>query len=149
MGSKRWKSDTVALELGFQSASASFRMPLSVLVVENDPLTRQTIVHMLDSLQYNVHGVDSAALASGFLKSVAFDVMVLSLTFMDPDGDALAMSAKAVQPHLKVIVVSGRYAPEVLKPHVDAFVQKPFGIKSINDAIQHLIAPMNCTTSTP
>jgi len=63
--------------------------------------------------------------------------MILSLTLEDPDGNAVAMEAKRLQKHLKVVVVAGRYPPDDLKP----FVQKPFSMQQIDQAIKRVLLP--------
>ena len=44
-------------------------MPLSILVVESDLLTRETLRDMLSALEYNVFEVESAELAFGALQA--------------------------------------------------------------------------------
>lgn len=112
--------------------------PLAVLVVESDALTRVTIVYMLEALQYKVHAVDSVAAAHGLLASVRFDVAVLSLGRSDPDGEPLAAEIKALQGHLRLIVLSGRSVPGKTTPSIDAFVPKPFSLKAVDEAIRGL-----------
>lgn len=113
-------------------------MPVSVLVVEKDAMTRDTIAYMLDTLGYIAVPVEDEELASRVLESVFVDVMIISLRLGDPDGTGIASEAKRLQRHLNVIVVSGRNPPESLLPSIDAFVQKPFSMWTIDQAIKQV-----------
>jgi DNA-binding response OmpR family regulator len=114
-------------------------MPISVLVVEKDPLTRETLVYMLEAMKYTVVAVESARMAYQILDSVYFDALVVSLNVSDPDGVGIAMDAKAYQRRIKIIVVSGRYRPDSLHARVDGYVEKPFSLKQIDDAIKEVL----------
>lgn len=114
-------------------------MPITVLVVEEDALTRETLVYMLEALKYNAFAISNAESAVGALHAVFYDVLLISLTPEDQDGAVLAQQAKQLQPHIKAIVVSGRQ-PDALKPSVDAFVQKPFSLNQIDTAIKAVLA---------
>ena len=115
-------------------------MPVSVLVVEYDAVTRETIVSMLEAMKYTVIGVETAKMAYDVLDAVRFDVLIVSLALGDPDGVNIATDAKAYQRPLKVIVVSGRQQPDTLSHIVDAFVQKPFSLAQIDDALKKVTA---------
>ncbi|WP_036169180.1 response regulator [Massilia sp. 9096] len=114
-------------------------MPISVLVVEKDPLTRETLVYMLETLKYVTVAVGSARMVYDILDSVHFDALLVSLDLSDPDGVGIAMDAKAYQRSIKVVVVSGRYRPDSLHSLVDGYVEKPFTLKQIDDAIKGVL----------
>jgi DNA-binding response OmpR family regulator len=73
------------------------------------------------------------------LRGVWFDVMVVSLASDDPDGQNIAWEAKALQSHLKVVVVSGIPRTGTLDSTVDAFLQKPFTLDQINAVVKTLL----------
>lgn len=114
-------------------------MTTSVLVVEKDPLTRETITYMLEAMKYTAVGVEDGKAAMDVLDAVHFHVMIVSLAIDDPDGVTIAESAKANQSGIKVIVVSGKRAPDHLNFCVDEFVQKPFSLGQIRDAITRVL----------
>jgi DNA-binding response OmpR family regulator len=74
------------------------------------------------------------------LGSIYFDVVIVSLAMDDPDGMLIAENAKATQHSTKVIVVSGKRAPDRLNFCVDAFVMKPFSLVKIKTAINSVLA---------
>jgi DNA-binding response OmpR family regulator len=116
----------------------------SVLVVESDPLTRLTLVYMLDALKYRVIDAKDHDIALNMLRGVWFDVMIVSLASNDPDGQSIAWEAKALQSHLKVVVASGISRARTLDSTVDAFLQKPFSLDQI-DAVVKTLLPLGNT----
>lgn len=113
-------------------------MPLSILVVEKDPLIRSTIACMLESLQHSVTEVDHAEAALLLLHNARFEIVVVGLSRDDPDGAVIAYEAKALQPELKIIVASGRLQEVDVSPLIDAFQVKPFTIQQIDKTIKLL-----------
>lgn len=117
-------------------------MKLSILVIENDELTRLSIVYMLDSLNYRVAHVKDQDTALSILQSVLFDVVILSLPREDPDGELFAAETKLLQPLIKVIVVSGGVRQKTnLSLLIDKFVKKPFSLLQIDEAIKRVAVP--------
>ena len=112
----------------------------AVLLIESDDLTRESIAYMLEVLKYRVTAVDTTEAALGALGGVFFDALIISLEKNDLDGSVIAMEAKKVQKQLKVVVVSGREPPEILRPFTDAFVRKPFSLQEIQDAVSRVLA---------
>jgi len=110
-------------------------MPRSVLVVEKDDLTRLTIVYMLNAIGHRAAEAKTAEVALGALTGVWFNTIIVSPTTDDPDGRRVAWEAKALQPHIKVILVSGAGGQHDLAPYVDVFVAKPFTLEQIKAAI--------------
>ncbi|WP_208281745.1 hypothetical protein [Massilia oculi] len=122
-------------------------MTIAVLVIEKDALTRETILYMLEALNYRAVGVEGTENALGALHGVHFDVLMCSLSHDDPEGRIVAYEAKALQEHLKVIVISGRGREKDFAPLVDAFVPKPFTLQTIDHAIKQVL-PVRYLTTT-
>jgi DNA-binding NtrC family response regulator len=114
-------------------------MPQLVLVAEKDELTRLTILYMLDSLGYVAVGAQDIGEMYHLMEHLVFNLMIVSLTVHDPDGELIASEAKAKQPKLKVIVASGHYPDSPLKPSIDAFIQKPFSVQQMGEAIKKVL----------
>jgi len=110
-------------------------MPRSVLVVEDDALTRLTIAYMVNAMGYRAAEANSHESALGALNGIWFNTIIVAPTPDDPDGRRVAWEAKALQPHIKVIVVSGSGGGHKPAPYVDAFVAKPFTLEQIKTAI--------------
>lgn len=110
-------------------------MPRSVLVVEKDDLARLTIAYMVNAMGYRAAEANSHESALGALSGIWFNTIIVSPTQDDPDGRRVAWEAKALQPHIKVILVSGSGGQHEPAPYVDAFVAKPFTLGQIAAAI--------------
>ncbi len=116
-------------------------MPLSTLLVEKDPLTRQAVVYLLDRLEHVPHAFEDLASAAGVLDSVHVDLAILGLGLRDPDGGTVAARFKQVQGDLKVIVVGGRQPPQALLPSIDAWLRKPLSLEALGAAIERVRLP--------
>jgi DNA-binding NtrC family response regulator len=114
-------------------------MSISVLVVEKDPLMRETLVCMLEAMKCTAVPVESTRMAYEVLGAVIFDVLVVGVSRSDPDGVGIAMDAKGYQRNIKLVVVSGHYRPECLRSRVDSYLQKPFTLGQIDGAVQDVL----------
>jgi DNA-binding NtrC family response regulator len=103
----------------------------SILIAENDVLTRLTVTNMLEALGFRTVEAQTQGVALGILEGVWFDTIIISSTRDDQDGSIFAGKAKAVQPHIKTIVMSGLGHPEYIHPNVDALVAKPFSLDDL------------------
>lgn len=111
-------------------------MTICVLVIEQNPLTREALLCMLDWMKHAAVPVKGLDQALRLLEAVKIDVAIISLNSDDPDGVILAELIKASQRGIKLIAVSDVDAPEELGPSIDAFVQKPFSLQEIDQAIR-------------
>lgn len=84
--------------------------------------------------------VPSNELASGSLEALFFDVLLVSVAQGHLYAVETAIAAKADQTNLKIIVVSDAPLLEDLTLHVDAFVQNPYTIRDLDDAIKQVTA---------
>lgn len=114
-------------------------MSISVLVVEKDPLMRETLVCMLEAMKCTAVPVESTRMAYEVLGAVIFDVLVVGVSRSDPDGVGIAMDAKSYQRNIKVLVVSGHYRPDCLRSLVDIYLQKPFTLGQIDSAVKDVL----------
>lgn len=115
-------------------------MPFSTLILENDPLTRQAVVYLLDGLKHVPVAVEDLAAAAGVLESRRVDLAILSLGLRDPDGGSVAERLKRLHGNVKVIVVGGRQ-PQAPAPSIDAWVRKPLSLGVLAAAIEGLMSP--------
>jgi DNA-binding NarL/FixJ family response regulator len=112
----------------------------SILIVETDDLVRLTLCKIFEFFEYRTIDTCSSETALSMLLGVWFGTIILCSTRDDLDGRRIAWEAKAIQPHIKTIVISGFERPKHLPPFVDAFVAKPFLVEDILHAVQTLQA---------
>jgi DNA-binding NtrC family response regulator len=101
----------------------------SILIVETEDLVRLTLSKIFEFFEYHTIDTSSSETALSMLLGVWFETIILCSTKDDPDGSRIAWEAKAIQPHIKTIVISGLGRPEPLPRFVDAFVAKPFSVE--------------------
>jgi len=106
-----------------------------ILLVEEDRLTRITICDMLMALDYRVFGVNSVARARRVMHALAIDAMIVTTKPSVSIEPAYAAEAKALQPNIKVVLVSPNAALQYLVPSVDAFVLKPFLLETLGNTL--------------
>jgi CheY-like chemotaxis protein len=109
----------------------------TVLVVEDEALIRMLVVDELESLGLTVLEAASADEALPILLSDV-PVQVLFTDVRMPgsmDGIELARRARAIRPHLKVIVASG-HSPNISLQEADAFFGKPFSVTEVGAMIK-------------
>jgi CheY-like chemotaxis protein len=118
----------------------------TILVVEDDPAVRGTVVEMLGSLGYRVLKADNAAEALGIVKSgLPIDLLFTDVVMPGPlRSPELARQAKALHPGLAVLFTSGYTQDAIvhggrLDPGVE-LLSKPYGREQLAHKIRHLLA---------
>jgi CheY-like chemotaxis protein len=99
----------------------------AALVVEDDETQREMVVILLEELELKVFACESGEAATMILQEIG-DTLCLMFTDINlrgpMNGIELANRAKVEFPRLKVIVTSGRPAPNL--PTGMTFMQKPW-----------------------
>ncbi|MCK8786203.1 response regulator [Roseomonas sp. NAR14] len=115
-----------------------------LLVVEDDPLVRATLVDALNDGGFEVLEAEDASTAMGLLRTRPDIVALLTdINLADgPDGFELAEAARRLRPALPVLYASGRYAEPVVERCVPSavFLAKPFAPATAVDTLHRLIA---------
>lgn len=97
--------------------------PLSILLVDDDPLVRESTSWMLSDAGHDVHEAADGVEALEYLAaSGPVDLLITDINMPRMDGLALAHEAKLRWPGLRVLLVSGRPQP----PGTQAYMAKPF-----------------------
>lgn len=111
----------------------------TLLVVEDDPTLRSSLVYVLEEGGIPTVGLGNADEALGFLLEEADNVSAVLTDVMMPgttDGLQLAGMIARQWPHIIVLVTSGRVRPvEDLPPNVH-FLPKPWRPSQVIAAIQ-------------
>jgi two-component system, cell cycle response regulator CpdR len=98
----------------------------TALVVEDDPIQREMIALLLAETDYNVIQCEDAETAELALKNLHPVLLVTDVTLVgEMTGLDLVERARAVNPALRVIVMSGRPPTRALPDGV-TFFAKPF-----------------------
>jgi two-component system, sensor histidine kinase and response regulator len=106
-----------------------------LLVVDDEAAQVQALCHTLEDEGYSVKGFTGAGAALGALRSGAFDIVLTDLTMPGMDGIAFLNAARAIDPGLAGIVMTGHgtiaTAVEAMKAGALDYILKPFDLRVI------------------
>lgn len=117
----------------------------TVLLVDDDEMILDIGTGLLEKLGYRVLVADGGEKAIQIYqaKMQEIDLVILDLVMPVMDGEALFDALKAMNPQIKVIVSSGYpidgKANEILKKGGNAFIQKPFSMKTFSEKIKTVL----------
>ncbi len=123
----------------------AFPPPKVVLVVEDEPLVRRTLVRLLDALGHTGRSVPDAEQALSVLLARDCDVdLVLSDVEMPGmSGLALREILAEHRPRLPVLIMSGRVRGD--SAQID--LEKPFNTQQLTDALSAALAATQPTAA--
>lgn len=114
-----------------------------VMVLEDDSNLRELLVDAVESLDYEVHGAESAREALLLAREHDFDLVISDIRMAGPtDGLGVLSDLKSRRPSLACIVITG-YADQTaplraLQIKVDDYLYKPFEVDDIVAAIERV-----------
>jgi DNA-binding response OmpR family regulator len=109
----------------------------TILCVDDDRNTLQTLYFLLDANGFEYVGADNAAEAESMLRSRAIDLVILDHGLPETDGSTLARQFKQIK-DVPVLMLTGRV--EAHKPaEVDRLLHKPQEPAGLVAEIQKLI----------
>ena len=115
-----------------------------ILVVEDEPLVRSYVAELLRDQGYDAVEAENADTAMELLKSDEFNLIVTDIEMPGTlNGIELAWASEARNPHLPVVVMSGRMLPRRSElPTGARFVAKPCAPEAlllvITDALRRI-----------
>ncbi len=95
----------------------------TILCVDDDRKTLQTLFFLLDANGFEFLGADNAAQAEAFLRSRKVDLVILDHGLPETDGATLAQRFKAIK-NIPVLMLTGRVEAHQ-PPAVDKLLHKP------------------------
>ncbi len=110
---------------------------LRVLVIDDEPMVRETIVELLGLMGHSVRAAGSAAEARVIAEDAELVIIDAGLT--DADGVDLAEELLAKKPDLPIIIISGRDADSASDPGF-VWLEKPFDEAKLRHAIAEAIS---------
>ena len=110
-----------------------------ILVVDDEPLVRQTVQMLLQDDGYLVDEAKSGAEALALFEPGKFDMIFTDYLMPDMKGDALAAAIKKRSPEQPVIMLTAFIekfqAAECSPGGVDSCIGKPFELETLRAAI--------------
>jgi CheY-like chemotaxis protein len=132
-----------------RSAAQRPHRALQLLVVDDDPLVAQSLLHVLNHEGHAVTTADGGqagidAFAAAVKAGRPFDVVMTDLGMPYVDGRAVAAAVKALSPRTPVLLLTGwgqRLSTEQTVPeHVDRLLSKPPKLAELSAALAVLTA---------
>ncbi|HET9445795.1 MAG TPA: ATP-binding protein, partial [Steroidobacteraceae bacterium] len=123
--------------------------PLSILIVDDDPLVLESLRATLESDRHKVTAADGGqagidSFTEGLQRGERFDVVITDLGMPHVDGRRVASAVKAVSPSTPVVLLTGwgqRLVDEGDIPaHVDHVLNKPPKLRDLRAALSNVIA---------
>lgn len=124
-------------------------MKYGVLVIDDAHLIRESIVALVErgDLGCEIVGqADDGELGETLIRSLVPDIIITDIRMPAKDGLELALLARDIAPHSKVIVVTGyrefEYAQRALKLGVSDLITKPFRDETMEAALRRAAAQL-------
>ena len=112
----------------------------NVLVVEDDAVVGPLIVRMLESEGYTATLANNGGAARAALQDARYDVVLADIVLGTQDGHAIAESLVALQPGLRVVLMSGYGTPRYGADPRDPMLSKPFQADELVERIERALA---------
>jgi PAS domain S-box-containing protein len=114
------------------------------LVIDDEKLVRYALSSLLEELGHEVFQAATAQQAFELATLHQFDLIFTDLAMPDIDGIATAQRVKAIQPRVKIVLMSGYSPDKVLERMrgtdcIDAPMSKPFRIDEVQAVIKTLV----------
>jgi CheY-like chemotaxis protein/HPt (histidine-containing phosphotransfer) domain-containing protein len=110
-----------------------------ILVIDDDELSREILIMLLDS-----DGYATTAAASGdeaLADLVPTDIILTDMQMPGLCGDPLGERLRVVYgPHVRLIAMSGSEVPPHKRAHYDGFLLKPFSVADLEALLAHKCA---------
>src|SRR6266853_2344031 len=113
-----------------------------ILVVEDDPSARESIILLLRIDRHRVTEAKDGKEALDLLSRQAFDLVMLDYAMPGMQGWEVALNIRRIAPVLPILMVTA-YLEKLggIDKPVDAVLGKPFAMDELRSAIAKLIMP--------
>jgi len=110
-----------------------------ILLVEDEDLSRDSLIRLLKMTGFNVRGAASGSLALSFLSHEQFDIIITDLFLPDINGIDILKQAKELSPLTEVILITGHASAETavkaMKEGAFDYVTKPLSFDELSITI--------------
>ncbi len=103
---------------------------LTILLVDDEPLMRLSMVDALEAVGYDVHAASSGTEGIEVMRQKSFDLVITDLRLPGADGLAVLKATKEKSPHTEVVVITAHGSVETavgaMKLGAFDYITKPF-----------------------
>jgi CheY-like chemotaxis protein len=111
-----------------------------ILVVEDDAVVGPLIVRMLESQGYTATLVSDGEAARAAIRNTRYDLALADIVLGTQDGTEVAKSLVAIQPGLRVVLMSGYGVPRYGPDPTDPILSKPFKAAELAERVERALA---------
>jgi CheY-like chemotaxis protein len=111
-----------------------------VLVVEDGAVVGPLIVRMLESEGYTATLASDGDSAQAAIRNARYDLALADIVLGTQDGHEIAEMLVAIQPGLRVVLMSGYGAPRYGADPSDPMLAKPFEATELVERIERALA---------
>ena len=112
----------------------------SILVVEDDLVVGPLIVRMLEAEGYTATLVGDGDAARAALQDARYDLTLADIVLGIQDGHEIAETLVAIQPDLRVVLMSGYGVPRYGPDPSDPMLAKPFQAEELVERVERALA---------
>lgn len=110
-----------------------------ILLVEDEDLSRDSLIRLLKMTGFNVRGAANGKLALSFLSHEQFDIIITDLFLPDINGIDILKQVKELSPFTEVILITGHASAETavkaMKEGAFDYVTKPLSFDELSITI--------------
>ncbi len=115
-----------------------------ILLAEDDNDMRRFLVKALQTAGYEVMSYDNGLSAYQRLREEPFQLLLTDIVMPEMDGIELARRAADLDPHLKIMFITGFAAvalhPDSKAPKDAKVLSKPFHLRELVDEVERVMA---------
>ncbi len=118
---------------------------VSILLVDDDELLRETLRDALADAGYEVHAAADGARALQHFQDQGAGLIIADIFMPEMDGLALLRAVRGIDPKVPIIAISGQtghadYLDFATRFGARRTLQKPFKLKVLLDAVAEVLA---------
>ena len=117
---------------------------MKILLAEDDNDMRRFLVKALENAGYDVASFDNGLSAYNRLREEPFSLLLTDIVMPEMDGIELARRAADLDPHLKIMFITGFAAvalhPDSKAPKDAKVLSKPFHLRDLVNEVERLMA---------
>jgi DNA-binding NtrC family response regulator len=118
-----------------------------VLVIDDDPVTREMLIELMENQGYDPSGADNGRVGLDLHREDPFDIVITDIIMPEMEGLETISQLRQVTPDLKIIAISGGgqvfskdYLQIAGRIGAERTFKKPLDLKALVIAVKEMLA---------